>query len=110
MYKLIATWSAPRPEDLAAFERHYHDVHLPLAAKAPGMRRLLLTRSDSGLEGSPPAWHRTAELHFDDPAALEKSSHSGEWAAMRADAGKMIERFGVSLSVSMGWEEEVSLS
>lgn len=106
MYKLVATWSGLAKKDVEEFERYYREVHLPLAAKAPDMRRLVLTRSDGGLEGAEPAWHRVAELHFENPEALEKSSHSPEWAAMRADAGKMIERFGVSLAVSMGWEEE----
>ena len=109
MYKLIACWSAPRHEDVEAFEEHYNEVHLPAAAKVPGMRRLLATRTDSGLEGGESAFYRVAELHFDSKQALEASEHSEEWGAMRADAGTMIERFGVSLTVGMGEEREADL-
>jgi uncharacterized protein (TIGR02118 family) len=105
MFKLIACWGHPRPEDAEAFERHYREVHAPLATRVPGLRRIVLTRTALGLEGATPAFHRVAEMFFDDPAALERSAHSPAWAAMRADAGVMIERFGVTLQVAMGDEE-----
>ena len=107
MYKIVTTWSAPKPEDVEAFEQYYRDVHCPLAAKCPGLRRLVLTRTADGLEGGTPAFYRVAELLFDDEKALEQSAHSKEWQAMREDAGKMIERFGVSLAVALGWEKEL---
>lgn len=110
MYKLVAIWSAPKPEDEAAFEQHYRDVHLKAAAKTPGMRRLTATRTDSGLEGGASAFYRVAELHFDSKEDLEKAEHSEEWGAMRADAGVMIERFGVSLTVGMGEEQDAELT
>ena len=109
MYKLIACWSAPRPEDEADFERHYRELHLPAAAASPGLRRLVAVRTDSGLEGSKSAFYRVAELHFDSKADLEASEHSEQWAAMRADAGVMIERFGVTLEVGMGEEHDAEL-
>ncbi len=109
MYKLIACWSAPRPEDEVAFEQHYHDVHLQAAKSTPGMRRLVAVRTDSGLEGGESGFYRVAELHFDSKADLEAGEHSEEWGAMRADAGVMIERFGVSLTVGMGEEVDVEL-
>lgn len=109
MFKLIAFWGHPRPEDVDAFERHYREVHAPLATRVPGLRRIVLTRTAFGLEGAAPAFHRVAEMVFDDPAALERSAHSPAWAAMRADAGTMVERFGVSLQVGMGHEETPEL-
>lgn len=105
MFKLIAFWSHPRPEDVDAFERHYKEIHAPLATRVPELRRIVLTRTATGLEGAAPAFHRVAEMYFDGPAALERSAHSPAWAAMRADAGAMIERFGVTLQVGMGDEE-----
>lgn len=108
MFKLIAFWGHPKPEDLEAFETYYRDVHAPLATRVPELRRIVLTRTGQGLEGAPPAFHRVAEMLFDDVAALERSAHSPAWAAMRADAGKMIERFGVTLQVGMGDEESPS--
>lgn len=110
MYKLIAIWSSPKPEDVDAFEQHYLDVHLPAAAKTPGMRRLVAVRTADGLEGGTPAFHRVAEMHFESKADLEAAEHSAEWGAVRADAGTMIERFGVSLTVGMGEEHEAELA
>ncbi|GAA4282966.1 hypothetical protein GCM10022261_04970 [Brevibacterium daeguense] len=104
MYKLIACWSAPRAEDEASFEQHYRDVHAPAAAAVPRLRRLVTTRTAIGLEGGDPAFYRVAELVFDSQSDLEAGEHSKEWAAMRADAGAMIERFGVSLTVGTGEE------
>ncbi len=106
MFKLVALWSAPKPADVEEFETYYRDVHVPLARVVPGLRKLALTRTPNGLEGSPAPFYRVAEMYFDDPGAMERSEHSPSWAAMRADAGKMIERFGVSLTVGMGWEED----
>lgn len=103
-YKLVATWSAPKPEDEAEFEAYYWDVHVPAAAKVPGMKRFLLTKTSDGLEGSEPAFYRVAELIFDTKEDLLKSSESPEWAAMRDDAGLVIEKYGVSLSMALGTE------
>jgi uncharacterized protein (TIGR02118 family) len=105
VFKLIACWSPPRPADVAAFEKHYREVHAPLATRVPHLQRIVLTRTDLGLEGGAPAFHRVAEMFFESPEALAQSAHSAAWAAMRADAGQMIERFGVSLQVAMGHEE-----
>lgn len=106
MYKIVALWSAPKPADVEPFEAYYRDVHVPLARAVPGLRRLALTRTPSGLEGAPAPFYRVAELHFDSPDAMAKSEHSPQWSAMRADAGAMIERFGVTLTVGVGWEED----
>lgn len=102
MYKLVAIWSAPRPEDVADFEKHYEEVHAPAALAVPGMVELVTTRTSAGLEGSEPGFHRVAEMVFASAAALADSEHSEEWAALRADAGGMIERFGVTLTVGLG--------
>lgn len=104
MYKLYALWSAPKPEDQEAFEKHYLGTHVPLAAAVPEIRRLVATRTDTGLEGGAPAVYRVAEMIFDDQASLERSTHSSEWKLVREDAGALIERFGVTLSVAMGAE------
>lgn len=106
LYKLFATWSAPREEDVDEFEKHYREVHVPAAARVPHLRRIVLTRTDSGLEGAESAFYRVAEMSFDSPEDLAKSAESPEWQAMRADAGGMVERFGVRLSVGVGWERD----
>lgn len=110
MYKLIALWSSPKDEDVEEFERRYLEGHIPLAAAVPGMRQLVLTRADAGLEGSAPAFHRMAEMVFDGPEELERAEHSEEWRRLREDAGGLIERFGVELTVGMGSTAEQPLA
>ena len=82
MYKLYAVWTAPSPEHAEAFERHYVDTHLPLAAAIPGVRRLVATRTSDSLGDGESALHRITELWFDDRAALERawSSEVGQIA------------------------------
>lgn len=108
MYKIVAFWSAPKPAEVQAFEKYYWDVHVPKAQLVPGLRGIELTRIDAGLEGAPSPFYRVAELYFDGPEAMKESSESAAWQAMRADAGLMIERFGVTLTVGMGWEDKRS--
>lgn len=106
MYKIVAFWGTPKPADVEAFEKYYWDTHVPLARKVPHLRKLILTRTDTGLEGSPAAFHRVAELHFDDPEQLARSTESAQWRAMREDGRKLAERFGVTLQAGVGWERD----
>jgi uncharacterized protein (TIGR02118 family) len=106
VYKLYALWSAPKAEDAEEFERLYTERHAALAAAVPGMRRFIVSRTDTGLEGSEPAYYRVAEMIFDSQEALEEAEHSDEWRRVREDAGALIERFGVTLSVTIGEETE----
>jgi uncharacterized protein (TIGR02118 family) len=107
MYTLYALWSAPEAQDQDAFEKHYLGTHLPLAEAVPEIRRLVATRTDSGLEGAAPAMYRVAEMRFDDRDSLERSSRSPEWKSLREDAGALVQRFGVTLSVGMGADGEI---
>jgi uncharacterized protein (TIGR02118 family) len=102
MYKLYAMWSAPKPGDQPAFEKHYVGIHAPLAAAVPEIRRLVTSLTADGLEGGAPAVYRVAEMIFDSKESLERSTHSPEWKKVREDAGVLIEKFGVTLSVAMG--------
>ena len=69
----------------------------------PGIKRLILTRP-SGFEGAEGLHYRVAELGWDSQEALEECEKSEEWAALRADAGEMVERFGVTLENETGEE------
>jgi len=95
VYRLYAVWT--HPADVEAFERHYVEVHGPLAAAIPGLQKLVLTRTGDTIgEGDPP-FHRLAELWFEDRAALDAALESPELAAAAEDAVEMEERFGVTL-------------
>ena len=75
MVKLIALFK--RPDDVAAFEQHYNDVHLPLIRQVPGLRKLVVN-SVWGAPRGEPAYYRVAEMWFDDRASFDKAMASDE--------------------------------
>lgn len=71
------------PADTDSFEKHYAQIHVPLAAKIPGLRRFT-TSHPQGLRADAP--YMVAELWFDDGDALKAALRSPEMAAAAADA------------------------
>lgn len=102
MFKLVALWSAPRKGEEDAFETAYLGTHAPLARAVPRLAGLDTIKIGEGLEGSAPTCYRVAVMSWPDRAAFEADEHTPQWTALRADAGQMIERFGVTLTSSMG--------
>ena len=102
MFKLVALWSAPKREERAAFEAAYKDTHVPLARALRNLSSLDTILVGEGLEGSVAPYHRVAVMVWPDRDAFTRDEQTGEWTALRADAGQMIERFGVSLTSFMG--------
>lgn len=84
--RLAVLWGTP--SDPAEFDRHYREVHVPLAKKLPGLRRYTLSRNVSDLRGGEP-YYLIAELDFDDLASLQSSFQSPEGEATAADAAKL---------------------
>lgn len=104
MYKLFAYWSAPKAQDVDAFEEYYLSTHVPKASAVPHLERIVTTRTADGFEGGETPNYRVAEMVFASRAAMDKSAESPEWTAMRECSGAIIERFGVGLTVEMGEE------
>jgi uncharacterized protein (TIGR02118 family) len=102
MYKLFAVWTSPSADQVEAFERYYADVHIPLTASIPGVRKLLLTRTSDSPGDTPAALHRITELWFDDRAAMEAAAASPEGQATIKDAVEIQERFGAQLTSVAG--------
>jgi uncharacterized protein (TIGR02118 family) len=96
-YKLYAVWTSPSPGQEEAFERHYTEAHLPLAASIPGVRKVIATRTSDSLGGGEAALHRITELWFDDRGAMEAAEASPEGQATMEDAVEIQERFGATL-------------
>jgi uncharacterized protein (TIGR02118 family) len=107
MYKLFAVWS--EPDDVPGFERHYLDVHAPLAASIPGLQKMVLTRTTDALGEGPSPFHRITELWFEDEAALAVGAASAEGQATIADAEAIQERFGATLASTGGTSGEQPL-
>lgn len=82
MVKLVALYK--KPADVAAFEKHYAEVHAPLAKKMPGLKRFELSRP-FGAPGGEPKFHLMAELYFEDKEAMFVSLQSDEGKATAKD-------------------------
>jgi uncharacterized protein (TIGR02118 family) len=83
LYQLTALYN--QPEDAAAFDKHYDEVHAPLAKKLPGLKRFTVTRPGPDAEGNKPLYHLVAVLEWDDEAAFGASMGGAEGAAAVAD-------------------------
>ena len=77
MVRLVALYS--QPEDTAAFDAHYRDVHAPIVARYPKLVGVRLTRAD-GIGDRPAAFYLMAEMSFATRADLDE--------ALASDAGR----------------------
>ena len=81
MHRITIQYGAPT--DPEAFEKHYTEVHIPLAAKLPNLRRFVRSHP-RGLGVDAPYF--VAELWFDDADALKAALKSSAMAETAADA------------------------
>lgn len=82
MIKLIALYKTPN--DQAAFDSHYENVHTPFVKKIPGLRKLEVARITGAPIGE--AQHcLIAEMYFDDQESMQKSLASPEGKATARD-------------------------
>lgn len=82
MVKLIALYKTP--EDKAAFDSHYNEIHTPLVKKMPGLRKLEVARITGAPIGEP-KHYLIAEMYFDSKDALDASLASSEGKATGRD-------------------------
>jgi uncharacterized protein (TIGR02118 family) len=83
VYQLTVLYN--QPEDAAAFDKYYDDVHTPIASKIPGLQRLVVNRPGPDPDGNPPAFHVVATLEFTDEATFGAALSSEEGQAAAAD-------------------------
>jgi uncharacterized protein (TIGR02118 family) len=79
------------PSDIDAFERHYDEVHLPLAKQYPGLRRFTRSREPAAVLGEP--CYLVVMLDWDDLAALEAALGSEAGRRAAEDAAANLARF-----------------
>ena len=82
-----------KPEmPVEAFQRHWRNVHGPLGAAIPTMRRYVQshTRLAAYERGREPAWDGIAIIWFDDPAALRAATATPEWNRAKADDANFV--------------------
>jgi uncharacterized protein (TIGR02118 family) len=85
--RFIVIWKNT-PTDVDAFERHYREVHIPLAKRLPGLRRYTLSRNVSRVRGDDPHY-LIAELDWDDMASFQRDVQSPDGKATGADVELM---------------------
>jgi uncharacterized protein (TIGR02118 family) len=74
------------------FIRYWAEVHGPIGARIPGLRRLVHSYALAAPGDSRPAdFDGMAELWFDDLAAILKARRSEEWAASTADEANFVD-------------------
>ena len=77
------------PKDAAVFDRYYHDIHVPMAKKVPGLKKYEISRGPVMTPAGPSSVHPSSRylaaiLHFDDMAAIQHaffSTQEGQAAA-----------------------------
>lgn len=94
------------PQDTAAFDRHYAEVHAPLAAKVPGLRGFSygVQAPLDAAERSP--YYLAASLYFESADTLQAGLASPEGRAAVAD----LQNFATGGVTILTGEEQVVVS
>jgi uncharacterized protein (TIGR02118 family) len=72
------------PADPAAFDKYYHETHIPLATRMPGVRSCVISAAPPRVLAGHPAY-LVAELTFDSMADLDAALASPEGQTTAAD-------------------------
>jgi uncharacterized protein (TIGR02118 family) len=78
------------PADPETFDRHYREVHIPLARRLPGLRRYVVGRDLAAVRCGAPC-HLVAELEWDTMEELRAAFASPEGRATAIDAARLQE-------------------
>ncbi|MDP6509940.1 MAG: EthD family reductase [Dehalococcoidia bacterium] len=72
MLNLVTLFSLKPGTDIEGFERHYTEVHIPLASKLPGLKKYTrgLVRASAN---RPSPYYRMAQLYFEDYDSLRRA-------------------------------------
>jgi uncharacterized protein (TIGR02118 family) len=73
------------PKDVAAFDKHYFETHVPLAKKLPGLRKYEVSQGPIATPAAAADFHLAVTLHFDDMTAIQNAFTSEEGRAAAAD-------------------------
>ena len=74
-----------KPQDPAAFDRHYQQTHAVLAQKIPGLKGYTVNKPASLNPQEPAPYYLIADLYFENMAALQTALQSPEGQAAAGD-------------------------
>jgi uncharacterized protein (TIGR02118 family) len=77
------------PADPGAFDRHYREVHIPIARQLPRLRRYTVSRGTEAVRGEP--CYLVAELDWDSMSDLRAAFSSATGRATAEDAARLQE-------------------
>ena len=83
MAKLVVLYN--KPADVAAFDAHYFNKHVPLAKTIPGLRSYEVNDGPIATPQGPAPYHLVAILTFDSMAAIGAAFASKEGQATAGD-------------------------
>ena len=101
MARFVVTYDTP--SDVDAFERHYNDVHIPLAKPYPGLRRYTRSHEPAAVIGE--ACYMILMLDWDDMAALEAELGSEIGQRTAEDAAANLARYATFRGVILQLDE-----
>jgi uncharacterized protein (TIGR02118 family) len=91
--------------DRDEFLRHWREIHGPLAAKLPGLRKYVQAHVIPDPSQADPAYDGIAELWFDSPEAFPAAIASPEGQAARADFPNFLDLDKIQILIA----EEVTI-
>jgi uncharacterized protein (TIGR02118 family) len=99
----------PRRSDMSKedFQRHVRETHVPLLARLPGLRRLVLSWVLPDPNGPEPSYDAVGEDWFDDAQALSAAFASPEGKAVADDTPNFLDMSRFRLLVTE--EEDIPL-
>ncbi|MDJ0344819.1 EthD family reductase [Streptomyces sp. H10-C2] len=86
--RLLALYETPA--DPEGFDRHYHEVHIPLAHRLPGLRRYTVGGDGAAIRGGTP-YYLVAELEWNTMDEVRAAFAPPEGRATAADAARLQE-------------------
>lgn len=83
MVRLLVLYGPP--EDPAAFDKYYHETHIPLAKKMKGLKKWTVGKVTGSADGKPVPYYYIADLYLENRAAFDELLASPEGQAAVAD-------------------------
>ncbi len=83
MVRLLVLYG--QPKDPAAFDKYYHETHIPLAKKMRGLKKWTVGKVTGSADGQPSPYYYIADLYMENRAAFDELLASPEGKAAVAD-------------------------
>ncbi|MEU2718626.1 EthD family reductase [Streptomyces sp. NPDC007205] len=100
MYRLTCLFG--HPDDPAAFQEHYRNVHIPLGKQLPGIKRWIVGLCETQ-DGKPPPFYMIAELCTATREDMEQLLASPQGQTVAAD----VANFATGGATIILYQEEV---